>query len=215
MFIVIKVVEFRPSKEKRKWFLKARRLPQFDIAGPAGGVGPFLESPVELRMSSGRRLLIFHASIGTEHVQTAAQFLFFTALVWLHLTFCEIRTRFNSCSAGRRPGESGWKTSHDVSLLYLWELAPIMLPFKCFVAVERPSLFWFASPVGRPKQPGCCFKSHVLTSLSVCGECFQLDTHCLFMEYFLTPTYIIIIRFLVKSPSATTEGACFSNTGPL
>lgn len=58
---------------KAKHFLKVP-LPKFDIAAPAEVVGPFLESPPELGMSSAPRLLIFHASIGTEHVQTCAHF---------------------------------------------------------------------------------------------------------------------------------------------
>lgn len=58
---------------KAKHFLKVP-LPKFDIAAPAEVVRPFLESPPELRMSSAPRLLIFHASIGTEHVQTCAHF---------------------------------------------------------------------------------------------------------------------------------------------
>lgn len=48
----------------------------------------------------------------------------------------------------------------------------------------------------------------------MCGECFQLATHCLFMEYFLTPTYTIIIPFLVKTPSAASEGACCTEATP-
>lgn len=58
---------------KAKHFLKVP-LPKFDIAAPAEVVRPFLESPLELSMSSAPRLLIFHASIGTEHVQTCAHF---------------------------------------------------------------------------------------------------------------------------------------------
>lgn len=67
------------------------------LAAPAGVGRPFQESPAELRMSSARRLLIFHAPIGTCRPVPA--------LVWLHLSFCEIRTRFNSCSAEQKLGE--------------------------------------------------------------------------------------------------------------
>ena len=56
-------------------------------------------------MSSVRRLLIFHASIGTAHVQTGAHFFFPPTLVWLHLTFCKIRTRFRSCNGKQQPVE--------------------------------------------------------------------------------------------------------------
>lgn len=99
----VDLVEFRPSQRKQndfsKLFLSLTPKPQQEW------LDLFRNPPVELRMSSVRRLLIFHASIGTEHVQTGAHLFFLPALVWLHLTFCEIRTRFNSCSAEQRLGE--------------------------------------------------------------------------------------------------------------
>lgn len=148
-------------------------------------------------MSSVHRLLIFHASIGTEHVQTSARFLP-PALVWLHLTFCEIRTRFNSCNAEQRLGErtlteSGWKTSRRVqlcSLLYLCERAPIMLPFKSFVTGERAKLFWFASPLGWLKQPMWCFKSLILMTVSVWGGGMFPVGYRLFIYGVFSDTYL-------------------------
>lgn len=111
-------------------------------------------------MSSVGRLLIFHASIGNEHVQTGAHFFFPPALVWLHLTFCKIRTRFKSCSAEQRLGERR-NVSRRAAVQSALSLRarPYNVTFQVLCHRREGEPFWFASPVGRLKQPQCCFKS--------------------------------------------------------
>ncbi len=193
------------------------------MEGPAGVLRPFQESPAELRMSSVGRLLIFHASIGNEHVQTAAHFLP-SALVWLHLTFCKIRTRFKSRSTERRLGERTLTervaekrlTGDDVMSAQSLRARTSNVTFQVLCHRNEAEPFCSASAVGRLEPPQCCFKSLismcVCACVCVCGECFQLATHCLFMVYFLTPTYIILIPFLVKSSSAASKAACCAKT---
>lgn len=74
--------------------------PHSDTAATAAPLQPFHKSPQELFMSSVGRLLIFHASTGTAHVHAAAHFsLPLPALLWFHLTFPKIRSRFDSGGA--------------------------------------------------------------------------------------------------------------------
>lgn len=94
------------------------------------------------------------------------------------------------------------------SLLYLCELAPIMLPFKCFVTGERASysgllLLWADS------SSHCCFKSLILTSASV-WRMFPVN-HTLFIYGIFSDTYLHHYHPLsCKVPKAASEGACFT-----
>lgn len=110
---------------KAKHFLKVP-LPKFDIAAPAEVVRPFLESPPELRMSSAPRLLIFHASIGTEHVQTCAHFPP-AATCLVTFDFLHDKNHIELRAATGRV-DAGWKSLHRVpvcTLQNLWESAPL------------------------------------------------------------------------------------------
>lgn len=150
-------------QKKAKWFAGAP-LPQFDTAAPAGLFRPSQEPPVEPRMSSVHRLLIFHASIGTEHVQNQCPLSSpCTCLVTFDVlqdknqiltrgapSSVWVRRMLAESAAERRP--AGGRLC---SLLCLRKLDPIMLPFKCFVTRERAERFWFASPEGRVTQSQC------------------------------------------------------------
>lgn len=82
-----------------------------------------------------------------------------SALVWLHLTLCEIRTRSNSRSSRasgwlrRTPTEeSGWKTSCCV-VCSISERSPCNVTLQVLCHWREGELFWFSSPVGRLTRP--------------------------------------------------------------
>lgn len=113
---------------KAKHFLKVP-LPKFDIVAPAEVVRPFLESPLELSMSSAPRLLIFHASMGTEHVRTCAHFPpSCTCLVTFDILHDKSHTELLKLRAATVGVDADWKSLHRVpvwSLQNLWESAPL------------------------------------------------------------------------------------------
>lgn len=99
LFIEVDLVEFRPSKRKENHFSELLFLsltwkPQQE----------WLDLFRNPQWSSGCRqstaCLFFKLLLGLNTCRPVPAFP--PALVWLHLTFCKIRTRFNSCSAERQ-----------------------------------------------------------------------------------------------------------------
>lgn len=177
----------------------------FDTAAPTGVVVAFQESPVALLMSSACLLLIFQPSIGNEHVRSCAHSFLPPALVWLHLSPCKIRTRFNCFSSKQHLSEGRWRSemllnsflqgARLYSLVYLCRLDPIMLHFKCFVTAER------AGYSGLLLLRASVSEGPFFLQAGESGECFQFASQCLFIEYFLTPTYTIIVLHFVLAKS--------------